>query len=102
MTKTHKKAESNMHLQKLRDTGLTTQQIAEAFGVDIASISNWLRGMPCPYWTKIAAEGILRRMGGLKQSTLLIRCPREQEETITKVATGLGAVVTPITLIEKL
>ncbi|KKK68887.1 hypothetical protein LCGC14_2939540 [marine sediment metagenome] len=99
MPKIHKKAESNTHLQKLRDAGLTSQQISEAFGVDCSSVTNWLRGpIPCPYWTKIAAEGILRRMGGLKQSTLLIRCPREQEETISKVATGLGAVVTPIKL----
>lgn len=98
MNKIHKKAESNVHLQKLIDGGLKPKQIAEAFGVDIASITNWLRDRPCPYWTKIAAEGILRRMGGLKQSTLLIRCPREQEETISKVATGLGAVVTSIKL----
>ncbi len=98
MPKTFKKAESNVHLQKLIDGGLTTKQVAEAFGVGCTSVSEWLRDRPCPYWTKIAAEGILRRMGGLKQSTLLIRCPREQEETISRVATGLGAVVTPIKL----
>lgn len=98
MIKTFKKAESNVHLQKLIDAGLTTKQITEAFGVSIGSMSNWLNGKPCPYWTKIAAEGILRRMGGLKQSILLIRCPCGEEETITKVATGLGAVVTPIKL----
>ena len=98
MTRTYKKAESNVHLQKLIDGGLAPKQVAEAFGVDCASVTNWLRGKPCPYWTKIAAEGILRRMGGLKQSTLLIRCPREQEETISRVATGLGAVVTSIKL----
>ena len=98
MSRKYKKAESNVHLQKLIDGGLTPKQVAEAFGVDVTSISNWLRDMPCPYWTKVAAEGILRRMGGLKQSTLLIRCPREQEETISRVATGLGAVVTPIKL----
>ena len=98
MSKTHKKAESNVHLHKLIDGGLTTKQIADAFGVDYQTVTTWLRDKSCPYWTKIAAEGILRRMGGLKQSTLLIRCPREQEETISKVATGLGAVVTHIKL----
>lgn len=98
-TKTYKKAESNTHLQKILDVGITTQQIAEIFGVTVSCLQHWLSGsIPCPYWTKIASEGILRRMGGLKQSTLLIRCPREQEETITKVAGGLGAVVTTITL----
>ncbi|KKK51742.1 hypothetical protein LCGC14_3111920 [marine sediment metagenome] len=96
-TKDYKKAESNTHLKKLCDVGLTRKKIAEAFGVSLSSIQGWLRASrPCPYWTKIASDGILRRMGGLKQSTLLIRCPREQEETISKVATGLGAIVTVI------
>lgn len=96
--RTREKAESNVHLQKLIDGGLAPKQVAEAFGVNVTTIYSWLRGTPCPYWTKIAAEGILRRMDGLKQSILLIRCPHEQEETISKVATGLGAVVTPIKL----
>ncbi len=100
MKKNYKKAESNVHLQKLIDDGgLTPKQIAEAFGINLQSLNHWLSGsLPCPYWTKIASEGILRRMGGLKQSTLLIRCPCEQEETISKVAAGLGAVVTNIKL----
>ena len=99
MSKTFKKAETNVHLRKLIESGLTAKQISEAFGVSTNSLYGWLKnGSTCPYWTKIAAEGILRRMGGLKQSTLLIRCPREQEETITKVAAGLGAVVTSIKL----
>ncbi len=97
MIKDHKKAESNAHLLKLREIPLTDEKIAEAFGVSLNSVQAWLRASrPCPYWTKIASDGILRRMGGLKQSTLLIRCPREQEETISKVATGLGAIVTVI------
>lgn len=98
MAKAHKKAESTVHLQKLIDNGITPKQIAEAFGVDYQSVTKWIRDEYCPYWTKIAAEGILRRMGGLKQSTLLIRCPRDQEETISKVAAGLGAVVTSLKL----
>lgn len=99
MTKNYKKAETNVHLQKLIDAGVTRKQIAEVFGITTNTFSAWISGaLPCPYWTKIASEGILRRMGGMKQSTLLIRCPCEQEETISKVATGLGAVVTPIKL----
>ena len=96
MTKNFQRAESNAHLQQLRDAGLTTKQIAEAFGVSCNSVTEWLRDRPCPYWTKVAAEGILRRMGGMKHCTLLIRCPSKQQETISKVATGLGAVVTHI------
>ncbi len=96
MNKSFQKAKSNAHLQQLRDAGLTTQQIAEAFGVTNSSVSEWLRDRPCPYWTKVAADGILRRMGGMKHCTLLIRCPSKQQETISKVATGLGAVVTHI------
>ncbi len=97
MTKNYKKAESNAHLQQLRDASLTAQQIAEVFGVNESSLHRWLKGtQPCPYWTKVAAEGILRRMGGMKHCTLLIRCPSEQQETISKVAAGLGAVVTHI------
>ncbi len=99
MTKIHKKAESNTHLQKLRDAGISNKQIAEAFGVSTHSLHNWLNNInSCPYWTKIASEGILRRMGGLKHTTILIRCPSEQGETISKVAEGLGAVVTHIKL----
>ncbi len=98
MNKHFKKAESNTHLRKLRDAGLTTKQIAEAFGVGCSSVSEWLKDRPCPYWTKVAADGILRRMGGMKHCTLLIRCPSEQQETISKVATGLGAVVTHLKL----
>ncbi len=99
MTKNHKKAESNTHLLKLRDAGISNKQISEAFGIGESSLSGWMSGnLPCPYWTKIASEGILRRMGGLKHATLLIRCPSEQGETISKVAEGLGAVVTHIKL----
>ena len=98
MTKNYQKADSNTHLQKLRDAGLTTKQITEAFGVSYSSVNDWLNGKPCPFWTKVAAEGILRRMGGMKHCHLLIRCPSEQRETITKVATGLGAVVTHINI----
>ena len=98
MTKNYKKATSNVHLLELRDRGLTTKQIAEAFGVSCASVNEWIKDRPCPLWTKIASEGILRRMGGLKQATLLIRCPHEQEGTISKVAKSLGATVTPINL----
>ena len=99
MGKGFKKAESNVHLKKLVDGGLSSKKIAEVFGVSTQAVSRWLKDNElCPYWTKIAAEGILRRMGGLKQSTLLVRCPREQEETISRVATGLGAVVTSLKL----
>ena len=46
----------------------------------------------------IAAEGILRRMGNTRQSTLLIRCSCEQEANIKTIVTSLGATVTPIKL----
>lgn len=99
MDKHFKKAENNKHLEKLIEDGLSFENIAGAFGVSTGAVRLWITGdKACPYWTKIAAEGVTRRLGSNKHSLLLIRCPKEQEQTICKIATSLGATITSIKL----
>jgi len=99
MTKIFKRAENNKHLEKLIEAGLGFENIAATFGVSTGAAKAWITGdRACPYWTKIAAEGIIRRMGGTKQATLLVRCPQEQEHNILAIVTSLGATVTQIKL----
>ncbi len=96
MSKQFKKAENNSHLRKLRTEGLSEDQIAKAFGVSRTALSAWLRNKKsCPYWTKIAAEGILRRLGqdARQSSFFFFRCSQEKEANLLTLLKAFDADV---------
>jgi len=91
MSKQYAKCQDNHHLTKLTELGITKKEIAETFGVHTSSVGQWLNGaQPCPKWTRIAAEGITRRMGRGKRTSLIVTFDSEREDFIAEVLSRLS------------
>ena len=82
---------SARHIQDLRELGVTVKQISVEFGVTTGSIGAWLHENRAPYWTKVATEGLKRRMNKYTRDNkiILLKVPQEHLKTIESLIKGL-------------